>query len=53
MLTTTLIIMQEITSSTTELTFFKGIVGAIIRELEKLSGLSFRGDMEDLNYNFE
>lgn len=48
-----LIIMQEITSSTTELTFFKGIVGAIIRELEKLSGLSFRGDMEDIRKRVE
>lgn len=48
-----LIIRQEITSSTTELTFFKGIVGAIIRELEKLSGRSFRGDTEDIRKRVE
>lgn len=48
-----LIIRQEITSSTTELTFFKGIAGAIIRELEKLSGRSFRGDMEDVKKRVE
>jgi DNA-binding transcriptional ArsR family regulator len=43
-----LTVKQEITSDTRELTFFKGIVGAIIRELEKISGRPFRGDVEDI-----
>jgi DNA-binding transcriptional ArsR family regulator/energy-coupling factor transporter ATP-binding protein EcfA2 len=43
-----LIIRQEITSSTTELTFFKSIVGAVIRELEKLLGRSLFGDVKDI-----
>lgn len=43
-----LIIRQEITSSTTELAFFKSIVGAIIRELEKLLGHSLFGDAKDI-----
>jgi len=48
-----LIIRQEITSSTTELTFFKGIIGTIIWELEKLSGHPFHGDIEDIRKRVE
>ncbi len=48
-----LMIKQEITSSTTELTFFKSIVGAVIHELEKLLGRSLFGDVKEIKKRVE
>ncbi|MDG6995207.1 MAG: AAA family ATPase [Nitrososphaerota archaeon] len=44
-----LIVRQEITDSTTELTFFKGILGSIVHELEKQVGSLFvSNDAKDI-----
>lgn len=52
-ITDIIIIKQEVTSDTNELTFFKGIVGTIIRELEKLTGRPFSGDIKDIKKRVE